>query len=601
MTDIIQEIALNKLVPSTKNVRRTGVKDRIEELAASIASKGVLQNLVVCPADGDKYAVIAGGRRLKALKLLVKGKQFAKDGLVRCMVREAGDATEVSLAENITQMAMHPADQFYAFKALQDEGLAAEDIAARFGVSSATVTQRLKLAAVSPKLMKAYRAGDMNLDQLSAFAITDDHTLQERVWKQEGEHSSRRDILHALTETQVPTSDRRAVFVGVEAYEASGGAIVRDLFDTRGGGFLTDTDLLNRLIDEKLADVADSITGEGWKWVEAVAEFSYGTVASMRRIYPEHANPDEATQARIDELEAKAEALAESSDEYDESIEAEISGLEAEVEALRGEAAYQPEDIAMAGVVISLGHDGEVRIERGFVKPEDDTEVGAGTETEAKPARDKDALSNSLATELSAYRTAALANEIALQPGLALRVLVHALAVDAFYRGGQRQSVLTLRISSPYLKSHAPAIEENRAMTERAERQAAWEGRVPEQPDDLWVFVVALPEVELHDLMAHCVSLSVDAVSSPGNASMEPVEAQVAALRREAKLDMAAYWQPTAERYFGRVSKSRLLRDVREATSPVDAQTCESMKKQPMAARAEKLVSGKGWLPEQLR
>jgi ParB family chromosome partitioning protein len=138
-------------------------------------------------------------------------------------------------------------------------------------------------------------------------------------------------------------------------------------------------------------------------------------------------------------------------------------------------------------------------------------------------------------------------------------------------------------------------------MTERAARQDAWESRMPEQPEGLLAFVLALPEGDLHDLMAHCVSVAVDAVGSATTYGMDTIAAQVKAIGHEARLDMTAYWQPTAERYFGRASKSRLLRDVREATSPEDAQTCEGMKKQPMAARAEKLVSGRGWLPEQLR
>jgi ParB family transcriptional regulator, chromosome partitioning protein len=83
---------------------------------------------------------------------------------------------------------MHPADQFEAFAKLHgDEGMAAEDIAARFGVSAAVVRQRFKLAAVSPKLMQAYRDDELNLDQLTAFAITDDHARQEQVSARVGE------------------------------------------------------------------------------------------------------------------------------------------------------------------------------------------------------------------------------------------------------------------------------------------------------------------------------------------------------------------------------------------------------------------------------
>ena len=149
---------------------------------------------------------------------------------------------------------MHPADQYEAFAKLHDEeGMSAEDIAARFGVTAAVVRQRLKLGAVSPKLMALYRKGEMNLDQLSAFAITEDHERQERVWSELPPFNrSREAILRALSEGQVRSDDRRAVFVGAKAYEEAGGSIIRDLFDAEGGGFFADAELLNRLAREKL-------------------------------------------------------------------------------------------------------------------------------------------------------------------------------------------------------------------------------------------------------------------------------------------------------------------------------------------------------------
>ena len=73
---------------------------------------------------------------------------------------------------------------------------------------------------------------------------------------------SREAILRALSEGQVRSTDRRAVFVGASAYEKAGGVIVRDLFDAEGGGFFADAELLNRLAAEKLQAVADEIKAE---------------------------------------------------------------------------------------------------------------------------------------------------------------------------------------------------------------------------------------------------------------------------------------------------------------------------------------------------
>src|SRR6202012_1146003 len=148
--------------------------------------------------------------------LRVKRKEIKADEPVRCILDAEHNATEISLAENAIRADMHPADKYAAFAKLHNEdGLPAEDIAARFGVTPLVVKQRLKLSAVSPKLMSLYRQGLMALEQLSAFAITDDHARQEQVWLDlPAFRRSRESILDALSESQVRSTDRRAVFVG---------------------------------------------------------------------------------------------------------------------------------------------------------------------------------------------------------------------------------------------------------------------------------------------------------------------------------------------------------------------------------------------------
>jgi ParB family transcriptional regulator, chromosome partitioning protein len=593
MTSILHDIPLTKLIPSKANVRRTGQAERIDELAASIASRGVLQNLVVCPVEGDRFEVVAGGRRLRALRLLAKQKRFPKDGLVRCMVRDTAEATEVSLAENVTQAQMHPADQFEAFAKLREEGIDIEDIAARFGVSAHMVKQRLKLAAVSGKLMKIYRSGGMSLDQLTGFTITDDTKKQERVWTSLAWDKGRGAILRALSEGQVKADDRRVQFIGLNAYEAAGGNVVRDLFDLKGGGFLVDAELLDQLVAGKLAGIAETVSAEGWKWARAEVEIDYGEQAIMRRIYPIAKKLTEEEQALVDTLNEKLEGLCDASgDEPSEEMGAEIARLQEEIASIEGEPAHDAEEMKIAGAFISIGPDGQARISRGFIKPEDDAsrwgEAGA-----PKPTGDRDALPESLKVELSVFRTAGLANELAKRPDVALLAVIHALAARVFFPHEREVSALSLAFTQPRLVAAA----ENRAMIEREARHAAWATRMPEAAASLWGFVVGLPEAERLDLLAHCTSLSVDAVLIPKG---EPSPA-VAMLAEAVTLDMSGYWQPTAEGYFARVSKSRTMKDVREATSNELAQTCEDMKKADMARRAAQLVDGKGWLPEALR
>ena len=179
-TEIVQ-IPLNKLTKSDTNVRKTGDKS-IEDLAASIQAHGLLHNLVVTQTKNEKYKVIAGARRLAALTKLAKEKAIPKNFGVPCRVVDEQGGTEASLAENVIRTNMHPADQFIAFRALVDEGIGVEEVAARFGVTATTVRQRLKLANVAPRLFELYRTDEITLDQLMALAITDDQAAQERVW-----------------------------------------------------------------------------------------------------------------------------------------------------------------------------------------------------------------------------------------------------------------------------------------------------------------------------------------------------------------------------------------------------------------------------------
>src|ERR1700687_4477835 len=163
----------------------------------------------------------------------------------------------MSLAENVVRDDMHPADQFEAFRLLIDKGAPVEDIAARFGVTPTVVTQRLKLARVSPVILKAYRNEKLTLEQVMAFAISDDHKAQERVLNEMAPWQGARDIRAALTENDIAATDKRVTFVTLKAYEKAGGTTRRDLFSEDDEGiFILDIALLDRLAIEKLEKAA---------------------------------------------------------------------------------------------------------------------------------------------------------------------------------------------------------------------------------------------------------------------------------------------------------------------------------------------------------
>ena len=206
-----RDIPFNKLVISQANVRRVKAGVSIEELAEDIARRSLLQSLNVRPVldvEGQEtgmFEVPAGGRRFRALELLVKQKRMNKTQAVPCVVRTDGLAEEDSLAENVQRVALHPLDQFRAFQTLREKGLSEEEIAARFFVSPTVIKQRLKLAAVSEKLLEVYAEDGMTLEQLMAFTVTNDHARQEQVW-----NSSRAPTTRSPTTSAV--SSRKARF-----------------------------------------------------------------------------------------------------------------------------------------------------------------------------------------------------------------------------------------------------------------------------------------------------------------------------------------------------------------------------------------------------
>lgn len=339
-----RDIPFNKLVLSQSNVRRVKAGVSVEELAESIVRRGLIQSLHVRPvvdADGQEtgmFEVPAGGRRYRALELLVKKKRLNKTAPVPCVVSEAGGdilIDEVSLAENIERAPLHPLDQFRAFQALREKGMTEEAIAAAFFVDVKVVKQRMRLASVSPTLLETYAEDGMTLEQLMAFTVSEDHDRQEQVWAaiKDGWQKEPYTIRRMLTEAAVRASDKRAVFVGVEAYEAAGGIVLRDLFQSDDGGWLQDPVLLDRLVAEKLKAEAEAIAADGWKWIEVAVSFPYGHQHGLRELAgtpvdltEEERATREALREEYDRIEAEYGEADELPDEIDERLGGDRTG-----------------------------------------------------------------------------------------------------------------------------------------------------------------------------------------------------------------------------------------------------------------------------------
>ena len=329
--------------------------------------------------------MIAGGRRLAAMQALAAEGVLDGDYPVPCrMVDDAAAETELSLAENTVRAAMHPADQVEAFRRLADAGSTAAHIAARFGVSERTVEKRLRLGNAAPVLLEAYRAGDIDLETLMAFAVTADQARQVAVWdqvkgqvKDQGYRPGAWQIRRMLTEDRVPGTSAIARFAGLEAYEAAGGRIDRDLFagDGEQGIWFDDPELLNRLATAKLQVAADELAAR-WKWAEARLDVDWTDIARFGRVRPQPGEPTDQEQAEIERLQSRNDELTNmDDDDWTDALIDEGEAIEArldEIEALIGaRAVYRREDLGLAGCIVTVANGGEIKLIQGLVRPED--------------------------------------------------------------------------------------------------------------------------------------------------------------------------------------------------------------------------------------
>ena len=653
-----RDIPFNKLVLSQSNVRRVKSGVSVEELAEDIARRGtLLQSLNVRPvldADGSEtgmFEVPAGGRRYQALALLVKQKRLTKTSPVPCVVRDPATsilAADDSLAENTQRVALHPLDQFRAFLDMRTKGMTEEEIAAAFFTTVQIVKQRLRLAAVSPVLCDIYAEDGMTLEMLMAFTVNPDPVRQEQVWESI-QHSYNRQPWHIrqlLTETSIPASDKRAQFVGVEAYQAAGGEILRDLFEADDGGWLQEPALLDRLVSDKLKANADEIAAEGWKWISVDTDLPYGHDHGRRALTgtPVNLTDDErAAREALREEYDRLEAEYSEADELPDEIDQRMDEIEAALEAFEQRPAiYDPAEIVRAGVFVSVDREGELVVRRGYVRPEDEAPIDAeGHEVDgvtdpadaenngsvqraiitiggqsAEPEEDDEEdvikpLPERLVTELTAHRTLALRDAVGANPQVALTALLHKLVRDTFQRTGTSGASLQASVNHVFFREQGKDLGETSYAKSIAQRHEDWTADLPVDEDALRDWLATLDDASRLALLAHCVSYGVNALyerlnpysgSGVSQSGLDRRMAEADRLARATGLDMVEVgFRPTVENYLGRVTKPRILAAVREGAGERAAQLIDHLKKGDMAKEAERLLADSGWLPEPLR
>lgn len=615
-------VPLSQLLPrrSKRNVRTTP-RQSIPELAASIARVGLLQNLIVIQsADDEQFEVVAGDRRLTALKLLAKKKRIAADYEVPCLLVADASARTVSLAENVQREAMHPADQFAAFAALVKEGRPVEDIAADFGVSPLVVQRRLKLANVSPRLLTDYRAGAATLEQLMALTITDNHAAQEAAYYGAPEWQRGASALRdRLTEREITATHPLVRFVGLDAYTQAGGGIRRDLFAEGDTGiYLTDAALLEMLVRGKLVARAEDVRAEGWAWVEAVPHMSHADRQTFQNA-PRHrrepttreARRIASLQTRLDKLDAELEEANDAEDEgKTEALESRHEQVAEELQAIEeGLRDYAPDVRAVAGAIVTLDREGEAMIHRGLLREAEAKALrtleklrqgfSAGDGANDEEGHDDAevpktaSLSDRLAQRLSAHRTAALQIEVARHPHIALAALVHGMVQTVLqdrYHGHDLPLGVSLNVQDR-LEGMAPDVPESPAAVALRELQQVADEALPQDSAELFAALQAKSQDELVRLLAVCVASTVDVVTPRATAQQPGVE-----LAQAVGLDMAAWWKPTAEGYFRRIAKPAILEAVNQY-APEHVTRLSKLKKGDIASEAERLADGTGWMP----
>ena len=607
---LIREIPLCRLALAPENVRKTPPHPQADaELKASIAALTLLENLIVRTDEpdadgGERYAVVAGGRRLKVMQALVEDGALDADHPVPCLVAPNGNAGELSLAENVVRIAMHPADQVVAFSILARSGVTVAAIAARFGVSERIVEQRLRLGNAAPELLDAYRAEDIDLETLKAFAVTTDHDRQRAAWEQvsaQGYRPSAWQVKRMLTEERVPAGSAMARYVGVDAYEAAGGQVLRDLFadEHENGVWLEDPAFLNELATKKLTGIADELATR-WKWAEAVPDLDWTAIARYGRINPVPGEPTDEETAEIEKLRTRHDELATlDDDDWTEALVTEAEGIETRLDAIEAEvearATFQREDFAIAGCIASVGRDGSLQVIQGLVRPEDmpkepDDDDGnaqdSGTATTdggtatgrvdgpaistplASPvdprakARQDAGVGIGLSDDLRAIRTALVKAHLAQDFEAAFDLMVFQLVRAVFARGYTASwHALDIVFNETADRPNTRANDDDFAAWSPGEAMLADWSHLPfewmEADDDAACFAAlrALPRADKETLFAAAVARTVKGQLAFEHEARPELEATVARLG----IDFASHVRPTAEMLWSRINKSRIL------------------------------------------
>lgn len=620
---------------SPSNVRKSSDPEADAQLAANIAANGVIQNLVALPVARKKghYRIFAGGRRLDCVHANIAAGIFPADYEIPVKVlKDARDAIEISLSENFFNLEMNPADACRAFQdIIEIEKKAPADIAKRFGLTERFVRGRLRLANLAEPVFEALRDGAITLDVAIAYASTSDTTRQASVFAQLADNYYRNninEIRRMLAIGSYRGGDPKALFVGREDYEAAGGRVEGDLFSDSATEIWVDGDIVDRLVEEKLAAAAAALRErEGFAEVRAIPALHvpYMETCQLTRLEGEPAPLDDAAAARKSEIEAELagiEEVAGEAGDYNEEQSARIEALEDELETLTDTGEIVTADQRGAAIAyVVIGTDGQPRVhEQLYVQPK--TEGDEATDTVlADSADDEDEAqaegeagaqvrySQRLRAELAMMKTELLAVHVASDPHFALDLGTFIMVDNATRLSGCWGMPSELRANAPTPRVHgfesgAPAAEAWAKLEEGLNRSWISLEEIEGRYDDF----CALDDAERAAWLGWAVARTLHAVPDgmTGSAFLNHLGAKLA-------IDVAAWWRPTARNFFDRVTKPAILTLFEEIGGTDLRSRYAASRKFDLAASAEKFFAGQviveadikerslAWLPAAMR
>jgi ParB family transcriptional regulator, chromosome partitioning protein len=604
------EIMLGDLYISPDNVRKSE-RTGIPQLAANIRRHGLLQRLqvtreIVAGKITGRIAVEAGGRRLLALQYLANNKAIAYDCLVSCRVVAKEEAVAVSLAENIGQEAMHPADEFAAFQQLIQRNATVEQVAAAYGQTVLQVKRRMKMAAVAPKLFKLYRDDKMTLDQLMVLAAVDDHQRQLAAWKQCGHWNNPAQLKRHLVEDEIKSDDLRVKLVGLDAYKARGGALREDMFADKGEFYLEDPELVWMMLGELLDDKATQVKSEGWGWVEVREAVDYSERHSYQSL-PTRIRPPSSQEAKeLAKLQAASDAAYTAWDAADsdagnhDSLEATMDHAAAALDKAKDALGVQAdEDKGYAGAIVHI-EAGKIVVLRGLVRRDDmkrlKKEKPSTSEHALDPVGAMDRIPERLKQDLTSHSTAAMQVAMFDNQKVALAALASTMALKVFNLYSDTVLKVSVSLNRGDMEKSSPSFSTSRAALRLDAERQAWIERLPKDQGTWCAWFLEQAQEVVVSMLVYAAAVSVQGVNR-----LVANKGKEADLAVALGLNMADWWQATPASYLALVPKSKMIEAVTEAKDAATADKMRKMKKAEAVAFASECLEGTNWLPPVLR